>query len=240
MKKTILFLLFFSFYFESISQIDAKYCNYGDKNDFLLVMLSLFPDGSYQLEITDMAIEDQPVYLFISMGCYIEDKNGRYVLTDSYNNEIYVIKEGPIPAVNFGKNAPIYLQSKRLFFLGKTGLFTKENTFYATWSYFSRKEMHEYLKNNRTKYRISNGTYLSVSDIDFSLTIQNKEYILQAECFPHTSLTLSRGRIRHYKNILILKDENGCVFYVIVSKDGILLKYNNGYELLKRYNVPQN
>lgn len=88
MKKTILFLLFFSFYFESISQIDAKYCNYGDKNDFLLVMLSLFPDGSYQLEITDMAIEDQPVDLFISMGCYIEDKNGRYVLTDSYNNEM--------------------------------------------------------------------------------------------------------------------------------------------------------
>ena len=232
MKKTTLFLLSISLCLGTMSQTDAVYCNFGDENDFLLVMLSFFSDGNYQLDITDMTMDDQPVDLHISTGCYIEDKNGIYVLTDSYGNKLTVTKEGTISAVCFDKTAPVYLQNKRLFFLGKTDSTTKRYASYTTWSYFSKKELREYLSKNKTKYSLSDGIYRSVRDIDFSLTLQNKEYILHAESFHHNIQTLSRGKVRRYKNIFVLKDEGGFVFYMLVSKDGILLKYNNGYELL--------
>lgn len=215
-----------------MSQTDEIYCNYGDKNDCLFVMLSLFPDGCYQLDITDMEVDDLPVDLYISTGSYNESQKGGYILTDSYDNKLTVTKEGPFPAVVFDKNAPVYLQNKRLFFLGKTDPTTKRYASYATWSYFSKKELQEYSSKNKTKTSLSDGTYRSVRDIDFSLTLQNKEYILQAECFRHNSQTLSRGKVRRYKNILVLKDEGGCIFYMLVSKDGVLLKYDNEYELL--------
>ena len=232
MKKTILFLISISLCLGSMSQTDAVYCNCGDENDFLLVMLSFFSDGSYQFDITDMAIDDQPLDLHISTGSYKENIDGTYVLTDSYDNKLTVTKDGPVPALIFDKNAPVYLRNKRLFFLGKTDKTTKRYASYNTWSYFSKKELQEYLSKNKTKYSLSDGTYRSVRDLDFSLTLQNKQYILQAEYFSHKSQTLSRGKIKRHKNILVLKDEGGCVFYMLVSKDGVLLKYNNSYELL--------
>lgn len=233
MKKTTLLLLYIGLCLGTMSQTDAKYCNYGDKNDFLLVMLSLFPDGSYKLKITDMSIDDQPVDLFISTGFYLGNNKGIYVLIDGYDNKFALTKEGPIPALVFDKKAPVYLQNKRLFLLGKTDPTTKRYVSYATWSYYSKKELQEYSSKNKTKYGLSDGKYRAVRDIDFSLTLQNKEYILQAECFRHNTQTLSRGKVQRHKNILVLKDEGGCVFYMLVSKDGVLLKYDNEYELLK-------
>ena len=232
MKKITLFFLLFGLCLDSMSQTDEMYCNYGDKNDCLLVMLSLFPDGCYQLDITDMEVDDLPVDLYISTGSYVESQKGRYILTDSYNNKLTVTKEGPIPAVVFDQNAPVYLQKKRLFFLGKTDPTTKRYASYATWSYFSKKELQEYSSKNKKKNSLSDGTYRAVRDIDFSLTLQNKEYIFQAVFFRHNTQTLSRGKARRYKNILVLKDEGGCIFYMLVSKDGVLLKYDNEYELL--------
>ena len=233
MKKITLFFLLFGLCLDSMSQTDEMYCNYGDKNDCLLVMLSLYPDGCYRLDITNMEVDDLPVDLYISTGSYIESPKGRYILTDSYDNKLTVTKEGPIPAVVLDKNAPVYLQNKRLLFLGKTDPTTKRYVSYSTWSYFSKKELQEYSSKNKTKNSLSDGTYRAVRDIDFSLTLQNKKYILQAVFFRHNAQTLSKGKVRRYKNILVLKDEGGCIFYLLVSKDGVMLKYDNEYELLK-------
>lgn len=233
MKKTIIIILYFYSFFCATSQTDAIYCNYGDSSDFLLVMLSFFPDGNYKFTITDMSIDDLPVDLFVSTGPYSENKKGTYILTDSYGNMLTVTKEGPIPALVFDKSAPVYLRNKRLFFLGETDPTAKRYGSLTTWSYFSKEELQGYY-NNKTKFNLDDGSYRAVRDIDFSLTLQNNHYILQAECFRQEPQILSKGKFRRQKNILVFRDEGGFVFYMLMAEDGLLLKYENGYEKLKR------
>lgn len=234
MKKTIIIILNICSTFCSTSQTDAIFSNYRDNSDFLLFSLSLFPDGSYKCTITDMSITDQPMNLFVSKGSYLENKKGTYILTDSYGNKLMVAKEGPIPALVFDKKAPVYLRNKRLFFLGETDPTTRCYASQTTWSYFSKEELREYNNKNRIKYTLSDGSYLSVDDIDFSLTLQNNHYILQAECFRQEPQTLSKGTFRRQKNILVLRDEGGFTFYMLVAEDGVLIKYENGYAKLNK------
>lgn len=232
MKKTVLILICVMFCFRAIPQTGIHYCDYGDNNSHLIVSLYLFQDKSYKLEITDMCVEDLPSDLFISTGCYSETTPGKYILTDTYGNQLTLSKEGPFPTLVFDNQAPTYLRNRRLSYYGESEFNPKRKALDDIYSYFTKKEIKEYRIDNKKKHNLSDGTYHSIRDIGFGLTLQEDKYILQAECFRYENITLSQGTFHRHKNILVLVDDSGIVLYLFIAKDGLIIKYETGFEKL--------
>lgn len=236
MKKTFIILICILYCFYATPQTGTLYCDYGENKDHLTVCLSLFQDKKYKLEITDMCVEDLPSDLFISTGCYSETTPGKYILTDTYGNQLTLSKEGPLSTLVFDNQGPIFLRSRRLSYYGESEFNPKRQALDDTYSYFTKKEIKEFRINNKKKYNLSDGTYHSIRDIGFSLTIQKDKYILQAECFRYENITLSQGTFHRHKNILVLVDDSGIVLYLFIAKDGLIIKYETEYEKLEKSN----
>ena len=228
MKKILLILICVMFCFRAIPQTGTLYCDCGDNKDHLTISLYLFQNNSYKLVISDMCVEDMPSDLFVSTGRYSETTTGNYILTDTYGNNMTLCKEGPVPVLAFDNKAPVYLRNRRLFYYEEVDSTFKRHSWDDVYSYFTKKEIKEYRIKNKKKYNLSDGTYHSIRDIGFGLTLQKDKYILQAECFRYENITLSQGVFHRHKNILVLVDDSGIVLYLFVAKDGLIIKYETG------------
>lgn len=183
-----------------------------------------------------MCVEDMPSYLFVSIGRYSETTTGKYILTDTYGNNLTLCKEGPVPVLAFDNKAPVYLRNRKLYCSSESATTFKRHSWDDVCSYFTKEEFKEYRIKNKKKHNLSDGTYHSIRDIGFGLTLQEDKYILQAECFRYENITLSQGTFHRHKNILVLVDDSGIVLYLFIAKDGLIIKYETEYEKLEKSN----